>query len=367
MKKKNFYQKFVLFLVSPKIFFYSSICLFLLVILGTIAQEKLGLYIAQQKYFSSFVSSIFFLPIPGAYLVLIIIFLNLFFKLIFKSSFLVKDLGILICHLGGLLLLFGGFITSFFSDEGYLLLKEGEKKDFYLNNHSVQLSIFNSDNVFICSFSEYQLKNGSFLLNKKIPFSFQILKFSRNISIFKRLNKNCYENLGLSKVFFFKAKQLEKETAKNNAGLVLSFFIDNKVRRFVIFQRVNTLQAITIRKYKYKFILEKVKKRIPFDVKLIKFKKKLHSLTNKSKSYKSFIFILDNQKKQNYLIQMNEPLRYRGYSFYQYSFIEDENSVVSILAVVRNNGYLIPYISSIVISFGLLWHLMVVLNKRKRL
>ena len=59
------------------------------------------------------------------------------------------------------------------------------------------------------------------------------------------------------------------------------------------------------------------------------------------------------------LIKMNEPLRYKNYTFYQSSFIEEESGETSVFAVVENYGRLFPYISSIIMCFGLLLHLII--------
>jgi hypothetical protein len=54
---------------------------------------------------------------------------------------------------------------------------------------------------------------------------------------------------------------------------------------------------------------------------------------------------------------MNEPLRHKGYTFFQSSFIEGPDSETSVFAVVKNYGRLFPYISSIIMCVGLLFHL----------
>jgi hypothetical protein len=51
---------------------------------------------------------------------------------------------------------------------------------------------------------------------------------------------------------------------------------------------------------------------------------------------------------------MNDPMRYAGETFYQSSFDPDESGTV--LAVVKNPGYLIPYLSCSLVSIGLLVH-----------
>ena len=62
--------------------------------------------------------------------------------------------------------------------------------------------------------------------------------------------------------------------------------------------------------------------------------------------------LIENNISRRVLIQMNEPLRHRGYTFYQASFIEEEDKQTSVLATVKNYGRMFPYISSIIMVFG---------------
>ena len=58
---------------------------------------------------------------------------------------------------------------------------------------------------------------------------------------------------------------------------------------------------------------------------------------------------------------MNEPLRHKGYTFFQ-AFIDDSEVETTVLATVKNYGRLFPYISSIIMSIGLI-HLLVMMPK----
>ena len=51
---------------------------------------------------------------------------------------------------------------------------------------------------------------------------------------------------------------------------------------------------------------------------------------------------------------MNQPLRYAGKTFYQASY--GKGDTLSILQVVTNPGWLLPYISCSLITLGLLFH-----------
>ena len=61
---------------------------------------------------------------------------------------------------------------------------------------------------------------------------------------------------------------------------------------------------------------------------------------------------------------MNAPLRHYDYTFFQASFIEENNIQTTVLATVKNYGRLFPYISTIVMSFGILFHLLVMVARR---
>ena len=84
----------------------------------------------------------------------------------------------------------------------------------------------------------------------------------------------------------------------------------------------------------------------------------LHPGTDMAKSYSSDVILIDGDISRPVLIQMNEPLRYMDYTFYQSSFNEGPNVDTTILAVVKNYGRLFPYISSIIMCIGILFHML---------
>jgi hypothetical protein len=59
------------------------------------------------------------------------------------------------------------------------------------------------------------------------------------------------------------------------------------------------------------------------------------------------------------LIYMNNPLRYGGLTFYQAGF--ENNDRTSILTVVRNPSWLVPYVSCVLMGLGLAVHFCILL------
>ncbi len=226
-----------LFLSRADIFFYTLIWLMILLVVGTVAQKYVGLYQAQHTYFSSFIVWAGPIPLPGGFITMGVIFINLLAKLVFASPWRWKNSGIIITHIGALLLLFGGFLTSTYSREGDMVIYEGETVNFFSNEH-----------------------------NPKPVY-------------------------------------------------------------------------------------------LPFRIKLIDFEKQYHPASGIPRAFKSDIILMDGSSQWPSTISMNEPLRYKGYTFYQSSFIEEAEREATVFAVVKNIGRMFPYISSIIMCLGLLIHM----------
>ena len=105
-------------LSDPKIFVITIIWLMVLVFFGTIEQKYIGLYAAQNKYFSSLILWIWYFPLPGGMLTMCFLTINLSAFLFKKNIWKKNNLGILTVHSGVILLLLGSAITYFFSYEG---------------------------------------------------------------------------------------------------------------------------------------------------------------------------------------------------------------------------------------------------------
>ena len=90
----------------------------------------------------------------------------------------------------------------------------------------------------------------------------------------------------------------------------------------------------------------------------------MHPGTDVAKSFSSKINLIENDVSRKVLIEMNVPLRHSNYTFYQASFIEQEDKQTTVLATVKNYGRMFPYISSIIMCIGILFHMLVMLSKR---
>jgi len=355
-------KEIINFLKQPKIFVFTIIWMMLLVVLGTLAQKDIGLYAAQNRYFSAWITWFWFVPMPGGRLTLIIIFINLSFFFFKKSIWKIKKLGIVILHLGGMLLLIGGGLTAMFSSEGNMVIEEGSKSNYIEDYHHMELAFINTSAVdfdeFIVFDQPLLVKNQT-LTHEKLNFEIEILTFLENCEPTKRTSPPAIQYKGMLKNFMLKELKPEKEDNWNRPGII--YKISNSGTSadgmYGIFLGQPVPQTFSMKKKDFTIILRRKRTYLPFSIELIDFKKILHPGTDIPKSYSSDIILIENRAIRKILIQMNEPLRHKGYTFFQSSFIEGPDSETTVLAVVKNYGRLFPYISSIIMCAGLLFHL----------
>ncbi|MGA1225456.1 MAG: cytochrome c biogenesis protein ResB [Phycisphaerales bacterium] len=94
----------------------------------------------------------------------------------------------------------------------------------------------------------------------------------------------------------------------------------------------------------------------PYTISLIDFRHDRFVGTQVARNFSSQVRLVDPTRgvDREVLISMNNPLRYEGETFYQASFAPDDSGTV--LQVVRNPGWLLPYISCTVVTLGMLVH-----------
>jgi ABC-type transport system involved in cytochrome c biogenesis permease subunit len=95
----------------------------------------------------------------------------------------------------------------------------------------------------------------------------------------------------------------------------------------------------------------------PFSLHLIDFRFDRYIGTEKAKNYSSHLRLIDPERGEDrdVLISMNDPLRYRGETFYQSSF-DAETEKTTELQVVRNPVWWMPYLACSLVIGGMLIH-----------
>jgi len=349
-------------LKTPKLFVFVIIWMMILVVLGTLAQKDMGLFSVQKKYFSSWYFWIWYLPVPGGRLTMIIMLINLSCFFLKKSIWKLNKLGIIILHLGGILLFIGGGLTAMFSSEGNMVIDEGSSSNYVEDYHYMELAIINTSNPKFDSYTIYDhplLKRKNILKHNNLQFEIEVINYIENCEPTRRNHPGDVQYRGMMKNFMLRELAPLKEENMNRPGIVFRLSNSGSLTDGIygLFLGQTVPQTMMIHNEEYVIVFRKQRTYLPFSIELTDFKKVMHPGTGIAKSYSSDINLIENGISKHILIHMNHPLRHSGYTFYQSSFIESPDGETTVLAVVKNYGRLFPYISSIVMCIGLLIHL----------
>lgn len=94
---------------------------------------------------------------------------------------------------------------------------------------------------------------------------------------------------------------------------------------------------------------------LPFQVTLLRFNSDKYPGSNMAATYESFVRVEDPERGvSEHHIAMNRPLHYRGYVFFQASFVEGE-PMMSVLSVTRAPGLPAVYTGTALLCVGVLW------------
>src|SRR5205085_1013133 len=129
--------------------------LFVLTFLGTIEQTELGLFDVQKKYFESLWLVHWIgpvpIPLPGVYLVLMLLGVNLLVGGLVRIQKSRRTVGVIVIHVGIVIMLAAGLVKLKFSNEGHLKLYEKpslgfqhNRADEYVSYHEWELAIWDA-------------------------------------------------------------------------------------------------------------------------------------------------------------------------------------------------------------------------------
>ena len=343
--------------------------LLLLTFFGTLEQVNQGLFEVQKKYFESYflVHQIGPVPIflPGAYLLLALLFVNLLFGAIIRAPKQWKHPGMLIAHGGILLMLLGGLVTFQASTRGYMQLYEGQRSEEFVDYHDWEIVITELDGP--QAGRQHIIQHDQFasmapdatrtFYSDDLPFDLYIEGFLRNC----RPVSSMAAAQGIDG-FQLQPLELEKEAEMNLAG-AYAIAIDKDTQESAesilfgftqgpwVYENDGVHYSVDLRKRRYQ---------APFTIELTKFIHEMHPGTGMASNFESVVTKIDGDSDRQVHIRMNEPLRDQGYTFFQASFgpknAQPGQPMFSVFEVVNNPADKWPLYACIIITFGMSLH-----------
>jgi hypothetical protein len=340
-----------------------------LIFAATWAQVDLGIWAVQKEFFHSFLAiwhvGALFIPLPGGYLVGGLLLINLIAAHIYRFKLTWKKTGIFLTHLGLILLLVGELLSGLWQRDFHMRLEEGESRNFAESDRYNELAIVDttdpqSDEV--VAIPEEFLARGEVVQHPKLPFRVATKLYFPNSFLSNRTESaDAPPSPATTGIGLRVAASAAAITSKPEERNIPSAFIEligaeGPINTWM----VSTHPAMVPQNFSYagrtwKIALRPQRVYEPFSLTLLKFSHDVYAGTDIPKNFSSRIRLTtpNGHDDREVLIYMNNPLRYAGLTFYQASF-EEGNDKVTILQVVRNPSWLLPYVACGLMTFGLL-------------
>jgi hypothetical protein len=384
----------------------------LLVFVGTVAQADEGLYVAQERYFKHWwVWGITFfghklpLPLPGGYLLGVLLLINLLAAHIKRFQWSTKKIGIHLTHAGVVLLLVGQLATDLFSRETQLRFFEGQSKNYSESPMDYELAFVTEagpDEEEVVVIPDKLLAQGGELKHEKLPFVVRVKEYWPNSEPSFRApmqqNAEPLTTNGVARHFDFRPTAITKKMDDKNvptaviellgaggslgtwvapgwagdeimASAVLASFTRQMGAQMAgtIGARLTEPQSVEASGKKFTFSLRPARAYTPYSLTLLKATHSVYRGTDIPKDFRSRVRIENPRTGENREVEifMNSPLRYEGLTFFQYQMAADEMAVragqipSSTLQVVRNPAWLTPYAGCVIVAVGLTMQFMI--------
>jgi hypothetical protein len=357
----------------------------IIVFAGTLAQVDYGIWTVVGTYFRSayiwIPLYIFFprswnvpggFPFPGGWLIGGLLLLNLLaahavrFKVSWKRS------GILLIHSGLIVMMVSEFITGTMAVEGNMTILQHGSSNFLEHRDKTELAIIDpsdpkTDDVVVVP--ERRLRQGGLIQHPELPFDVEVVRYMVNSSMpaapAPGVPNPATAGEGLNRVST-EQPEVTGTDPNQKVDLASAYVMFRKkdgepIGTYLVSLWFSALsdrpfQQVSVDGKTYDVTLRFQRTYKPYTIHLLEFRHDKYVGTEIAKNFSSRVRLVDPAHGQDreVTIRMNEPLSYRGETFYQSSFLPGDAGTV--LQVVRNPGWIMPYLSCAMVSFGMLFH-----------
>lgn len=354
--------------------------LMVLVVACTLAQVKLGTWGAVEVYMRSWLvwtelpGTRLKLPIfPGGALVGLVLLVNLIAAQGKRLELSWKKSGLWISHAGLVLLVAGEFVSGVFQRETQLAVEEGQTVNYVEAPRELELAVIDTtdpahDDVF--SVPATTLARRGRVALPGTPVVLNVRGYHRNAQLTNRGPQDppalADAGIGAGVAVRELPPVSRDEEMDTSAALVEPIAGGRSYGTWLVSNALGAPQTFQHEGRTYQLVMRHRREYLPYAVTLKDFSHDVYAGTNIPKNFSSLVRITNpaHAEARDVLIYMNQPLRYEGKAFYQSSF--GKNDTLSILQVVENPGWLLPYVSTVLVMLGLGIHFAITLRRSMR-
>lgn len=346
--------------------------------LATLEQIDNGLYPTLNKYFSW--KSAFLipeingktipLPLPGGYWVCAVLLVNLILGGIIRISKGWKHAGNLVAHFGIIFMLLGGGVSHHFSERGNMAVEEGESSNaaedyFEYVVEVAEIKDGKTENIRVIRGKDIDDLKDAKLRTFKLPgmpFDLQLTGYMENaVPVSAAERAPDHAQLVTQGYFLMEKPKLEKaeEAERFTAGCYARIIKHDGQKDEPFILAGASFHPFTYRDDGRIFTID-MRKRLwpmPFTLHLDHFTAAFHPGTMRPSKFVSEVTRIENGGEAKVTIQMNEPMRYEGLTFFQASYgppgAGPGDKMYSVFEVVKNPADQWPKYSLIIVAIGM--------------
>lgn len=304
-----------------------------------------------------------FIPLPGAYLVCAVLFVNLFLGGIVRIRKGWKYAGVIIAHFSMISLLLAGFVAHHYSKEAGMFVYQGKISDYAQSYTDFTLEVCEIVNgertapVVIPTEYLYGMKEDQTRTVElpTLPFHIEVSNWMENSDLVRArpADTDAIDGLRLN------WKKTVPTREENMAGCyvkVISQSDKDPSSSLLLWGANRDFVTATVEGKVYGFTLTKEVWKMPFRVRLDKSVGEYYPGTMKPRHFQSDITRLADDSEKHFIIKMNEPMRYGGYTLFQAHWNGQTQVPQSGFAIVTNPSDQWPKWSLYISILGLTIH-----------
>lgn len=277
-----------------------------------------------------------------------------------------KRAGVIVIHLGLILLIAGEGITSGLAKETRMNIDEGSFANYAQDIRECELAIVDQsapDHNHHIVVPQSMLKEGAEIGDRQLPFQIKIDKYfpnSRAVTAASLPGAPAIHDEagpawtidGAKQVTGVEGGSVDMPGAwvhlikdGQNLGYFALTVINAQPERVIVGDKTYDVSLRFQRDYK------------PYTLALKKFSFDRYTGTNVAKNFSADVTLLDptNHERRDVRIWMNHPLRYQGETIYQSGY-DERTEKTTILQIVHNPAMTLPYTAVIIAGIGLIVH-----------
>ncbi|MCC5806961.1 MAG: cytochrome c biogenesis protein CcsA [Opitutales bacterium] len=358
----------------------------MLTFLATMAQTQLGIWEVMSRYIRTFlvwheVPGIGTAPVfPGGWTIGGLLFFNLLAAHLTRFRLEWRYVPLVLIHAGIALLLIGEWVTGVFAREMNLMFDVGQTKAYTEHPREAEfvvIDITDAETDRVYAVHESHLARGKPFANRELPFTVETRRFLQNSRVFLLPSETAAAHpeegmaeRGLGPRLRFTEEPRVVSTDGRNVVSAVVEVMDNgsgdSLGIWAVSSVLTEPQTFTHGGREYAVAIRPERRYLGYSLELLHFTHLRYPGTEIPKRFASDVRLRNPEtgEDREIRISMNQPLRYRGKTFYQASYANNDQT--SILQVVRNPGWTLPYIACLIVTAGLVWQLAARVGGRRR-